>query len=235
MDQQSFIKIVKNWKWDEVTQALSKDSSLATRVYKNGMTPLHYCAETNLSKSSLPAIYSIDTAAALLSAGADVNSVRRIIDAGEEFHATPLWYAVAWGKNLDLACFLLESGSNPNNCMWAATWDENLEMAELLASHGAEIDPVFHHETPLLQIVRSRRLKLLGWLIAKGGNINFQDDKGYSALHYAVKKNHTLADIELLLKHGADPTLYARDGSTPIGMAQSQAKPKLVALLKATG
>jgi ankyrin repeat protein len=168
----------------------------------------------------------------LVAAGADVNLVRPIMDEGEEFQATTLWYAVAWGKNIKLARFLLENGANAENCMWAAVWDQNLEMAKLLRSFGAEIDPAIHHETPLLLIVKSKRLKPLKWLVDNGADINFQDDKGYSPLHFAIKRNYTLAQVEELLKYGADPGLETKSGETAIDLAQAQRKTKLVLLLK---
>src|SRR6185295_3913339 len=105
---------------------------------------------------------SIATARVLLEAGADVNAIRVIIDDGEEFLATPLWYAVAWGKNLALARLLLETGAHPdNNAVGSAIWDQDLVMAELLRSHGGNINHKFRGETPLLRAVRGRRLRLL--------------------------------------------------------------------------
>ena len=105
-------------------------------------------------------------------------------------------------------------------------------MAELLLSFGADIDPVVHSESPLLQVIRSKRLELLKWLIDNGANINFQDNEGYAPLHYAVKGSHTLSQIQELLKYGADPTLKAKDGDSPVFLGRAKGKTKLVALLE---
>ena len=186
MDKKAFLKNVRTWKSDVVKAALAKDPGLATYIDPTGKAPLHHCAATNAAKSGLKTKDSIKTARSLLEAGADVNAIRVIIDDGEEFHASPLWYAIAWGKNAKLGRFLLENGSKPHNCMWAATWDQDLETTGLLLAYGADVDPVFHNETPLLQLVRSKRLRLLGWLIKNGANINFQDEKGYTPLQAII-------------------------------------------------
>jgi ankyrin repeat protein len=235
MNKKAFIKSVRKWDLNTVKAALAEDSRLASYADQNGKRPLHHCAEANAQKTGLRVADSIKTARALISAGADVNAVRVIMDEGEEFHARPLWYAVAWGKNLELARFLLDNGADPNGCMFAAAWDENIEIAKLLHSRGAEIDPVAQGETPLLLIIKSWRLKLLDWLIANGADINFQSPNGYSALHFAIKRKYTAEQIQLLLDHGANPLLKAKDGSTPISLAMDQNRKKTIALLKGQG
>jgi ankyrin repeat protein len=232
MNKSEFLKSARIWESQAVADALKTDPSLANYIDKTGRTALHHCAATNAAKTGLDVADSIKIAKALAAAGADVNVVRPIIDEGEEFQATALWYAVAWGKNIKLAQFLLENGANAENCMWAAVWDQNLEIAQLLRSFGAQVDPVFHNETPLLMIVKSKRLKLLNWLVDNGADINFQDDNGFSSLHFAVKRNYTLAQVEELLKYGADPGLETKSGETAIDLAEAQRKTKLVSLLK---
>src|SRR6266576_2570985 len=161
MDKRTFIKAARNWDWRAVDTAVAKEPSLARHVDQGGKTPLHHCAEIDPRKARLKVSDSIATAKVLLDAGADVNAARVIMDEGEEFLATPLWYAVAWGKNLALARMLLETGAHPdNNAVGAAIWDQDLTMAELLRSHGGEIDHVFRAETPLLRTVKAKRLRL---------------------------------------------------------------------------
>lgn len=233
MDKRAFIQSVRNWQADAVRNALASDPGLANYADKIGKTPLHHCAEIDAKKFGLNLSASIDTAQALLLAGADLNAIRAIIDDGEEFHASPLWYAVAWGKNYDLARLLLESGARPDdNAAGSAIWDQDLRIAELLRTHGANIDHQSRGETPLLRTAKARRLKLLKWLIDHGADINFQDANGFSALHYAAKGTHTLVQVEELLSYGAKPQLKARDGSTPVTLAEAKGKPKLVRLLR---
>jgi ankyrin repeat protein len=233
MDKRTFIKALRSWQSEVIESAIAGEPELASRADKIGMTPLHRCAEIKPREFDLKVIDSIKTARVLLAAGADVNAARVIIDGGEEFYATPLWYAVAWGRNFDLARFLVEHGARPDdNAMGAAIWDQDLRMAELLRSHGGNIDHVIRGETPLLRTVRSKRLRLLKWLIDNGARISFQDDKGYTALHYAAKGSHTLAQVEELLRYGAPLDIEAKDGSTPISLARDKGKTKLVVLLR---
>lgn len=235
MDKRQFIRDVRNWNARAVAKAIAKAPELANSEDRSRKTPLHHCAGINAKDAGLPIRKSIETAKALIEVGADVNAVRTILDDGEEFHATPLWYAVAWGRNLRLSRFLLEQGAKPNGCMWAACWNQSLEMVVLLRQYGAEVDPVFHDETPLLLIVKSKRMKLLPWLVANGANVNAQDKQGFAALHYAVKRNHNLKQIEQLLLLGADPSIKARNGSSPTSLAERACKQRLLALFERFG
>jgi ankyrin repeat protein len=233
MDKKTFIARIRSWDAAAVAAALKEQPDLASFKDKIGKTPLHHCAEINPRKFPLNISDSLKTAGVLLSGGADVNAIRIITDDGEEFQATPLWYAVAWGKNYDLVSLLLERGALPDhNATASAIWDQNLRMAELLRTHGGNIDHASPDGTPLFRTVKARRLKLVKWLIDHGAKINFQDAAGFSALHYAVKGNHTLSQVEELLSYGAKPQLEAKDGSTPLSLAEARGKPRLVNLLK---
>jgi ankyrin repeat protein len=232
VDKRAFIKAVRTWDSRTVEAAVANDPGLARHIDQLGKTPLHHCAEINPKKFGLKASESIATAKTLLDAGADVNAVRIILDEGEEFLATPLWYAVGWGKNLALARLLLETGAHPdNNAVGAAIWDQDLTMAELLRSHGGDIEHTFRGETPLLRTVRAKRLRLLKWLTENGADLNTQDASGSTVLHHAVKGTHTLAQVEELLRHGARPDIEAKGGSTPLSLARELGKKKMVVLL----
>ena len=123
MDKKAFIKAVRNWESQTVAAAIAKEHALARYVDKNGKAPLHHCAEIDPRKYGFKVSNSIATAKVLLDAGANVI----IIDDGEKFLATPLWYAIAWGKNHALARLLLETGAHPDD-------------KEELLRHGAKPD-----------------------------------------------------------------------------------------------
>ena len=233
MDKRAFLKIVRTWESDAVKMALAQDPSLASFRDQIGKTPLHHCAEIDPQKFGLKVGESLKTARVLVAAGADINAIRIIIDDGEEFHASPLWYAVAWGKNYELVRVLLENGARPDdNAVGSAIWDQDLRMATLLHKYGGNIDHDSHGQTPLVRTVKAKRLQLLKWLIANGADINFRDSKGYNVLHYAASGSHTLAQVEELLRRGARPDLRAKDGSTPISLAEGKNKGKLTELMK---
>ena len=73
----------------------------------------------------------------LLRAGIPIDAVQSINDDGEVFPATALWYALAWGRNRGLASFLLKAGADPNRCMFALVYADDLASAKLLRRHGA--------------------------------------------------------------------------------------------------
>jgi ankyrin repeat protein len=134
-----------------------------------------------------------------------------------------------------LARCLLEHQAQPDdNAVRSAIWDQDLEIANMLLSFGANIDAEIHQQTPLLETVKAKRMKLLGWLVGNGARINFQDGKGYSALHYAMKRNHNLKQVAELLQLGADPDLKAQDGATPLSLSRKLGKTKLTKLLEGT-
>jgi ankyrin repeat protein len=233
VDKRAFIKAVRDWEAATVAASLANEASLARYVDKVGKTPLHHCAEIDPRKFRLQISDSIDTAKALLDAGADVNAIRVIMDDGQKFLASPLWYSVAWGKNLPLARMLLETGAHPDdNAVSSAIWDQDLMMAELLRSHGGNIDHKSNGETPLIRTLKAKRFRLLNWLTENGANINAKDAAGYTALHHAAKGSHTLAQVEELLKHGAKPNLKAKDGTSPVSLAQAAGKSRMVDLLR---
>src|SRR6201999_2891813 len=45
-----------------------------------------------------------------------------------------------------------------------------------------------------------------------GANPNYKTHWGYTALHQSLRRDNGLIMIEMLLNHGADPTLETRDG-----------------------
>ena len=232
MDQKTFTDLVQRWEAKAVREALAAKPSFASMTAANGMIPLHRCCRTNLKKSGLKAAASIATARALLEAGAEISKVRIIMDDGEPFHATPLWYAVAWGQNFPLAKFLLEQGSDPNHCLFASCWAQDLKLTELLLSYGAEVDPVVFGETPLTNILKVHRPACAQLLINHGADINYRDPNGFTILHHAVKKKFTQKQVRALLDLGADLSIKGPDGNTPAALAARLSQPGLAKLLR---
>jgi uncharacterized protein len=48
--------------------------------------------------------------------------------------------------------------------------------------------------------------------------VNFQNSKGVTALHMVLKKNSAPTHVEMLLRHGADPTIRSKDGKSPLDL-----------------
>jgi ankyrin repeat protein len=94
------------------------------------------------------------------------------------FQATPLWYAIARGRNLPLARFLLKHGSGPENALWAAAFAENLEAIDLLVRSGASLDPVTEDETPFLGAIKWSRFAGAERLLKHGADVNSRTRRG---------------------------------------------------------
>lgn len=233
MTRKAFFELAQRWQANEVRAALAEEPALALAVEPSGMTALHRCARAALSEDGPPAAAAVETARALLAAGADVNAVRAIDDDGEIFHATPLWYALAWGHNRELIHFLVQSGASAKGCVWAVAFQEDIAMADLLRPRGLELDALYGGKTALLESVIGKRFQAVDWLLAHGANPNLGDEEGWTPLHHAVKRGHSTERIARLLAYGASPDVRALDGSTPLALARSLGKRRLVELFSA--
>jgi len=67
--------------------------------------------------------------------------------------------------------------------------------------------------------------------IAKGANINAQDENGGTALHWAVFYEHGNI-VRLLLMHGANPYIKDKNGITPIDVARINRKIKMLKIIE---
>ena len=229
----SFLDAARHWDVARVTEALRMHSELATATDARGRTALHLCAGATSARTRRSPSAAIATARALLKAGADIDAVHEIADDGEAFPARPLWHAIARGRNRALARFLLKQGANPDYCLWAVVWDDDVVMAKLLQAHGADLDLRFHGETPLLYATRLRRSRMVKWLLRHGADANLADHDGRTPLAFAIARRHTLAEVDDLLAHGAEPTLAAVvAGSSPLLRVGSNRGAALLARLR---
>ena len=133
--------------------------------------------------------------------------------AEENFEATPLWYAIAFGENLAQAGYLLERGSDPNHCLWAAVNRDNAAAIRLLIAHGAE-DPTNEEGSPLLAAVQWNKFAAAEELLKLGADVNFQDSKRMTALHYLLKKRSDKKYVRMLINYGARGDLKNENGVT---------------------
>ena len=110
--------------------------------------------------------------------------------------------------------FLLDRGASvkatPGGGLFAAGWWNDTKNLDLLLDAGAPIDVVVGI-TPFLAAWCWKRFDAAKLLARRGANVNFQDQKGRTALHHGIEKEFDPALLNWLVKHGASPDI--EDGS----------------------
>ena len=108
----------------------------------------------------------------------------------------------------------MRRGSDPNHCLWAAAFRDDVAAIKLLVGAGADVEAVAEDETPFLSAVKVSHFTAAKALLALGANVDFQDSKGNTALHYMLKKNSDVRYLRILVEHGAQGDLPNKDGVT---------------------
>ena len=197
----AMLTFVRDLRAAEVRTALAAKPALLEARDKRGRNWLHVACAVNVAKRKLGSRDSVRTAYALLDAGLALESVAFREDDG--FEATPLWYSVAWGRNLVLAKHLVSLGANPRHCLFAAAFNDDAAMVRLLVRHGAPIDGTAENATPLLFAIRWSRFASAAELLKLGANPNYRDPNGVTALHCLLKKGADPKHVRMLIDHGA--------------------------------
>ncbi len=204
--------LVKEFRVDEVAAGLRETPDLLQFRDERGRNWLHLCGSVDVSKKrGLNPKDSVRLARLLLDRGIDINGPA--FTEGD-WHATPLWYAVARGRNIALAKFLLEFGSTPEHCLWAACFYEDPKMVNLLVEAGAPLEAVAERETPLLGAVKYSKFKAARMLLDAGSNPDFQDVRGMTALHYMLKKASDKKHFRMFVERGARGDIRNAEGDT---------------------
>ncbi len=215
------IALVRAFQWRDVKAGLAENPSLLEYRDERGRNWLHLCCSVNPKPKKLKPADSVKTAGFLLSAGLDIN--QEAFSEGD-WKATPLWYAIGRGENLTLAKYLLERGSDPNHCLWAA---QNVAAIKLLVASGADIDAVAEDETPFLGAVKWSRFRKAKALLDLGADVNFQDSRGMTALHYMLKKGSEERHFRTMIKHAARGDLPNSEGATAAEIMMRKRAPTL--------
>lgn len=227
---------VKAFRADDVADGLEESPELLTVRDQKNRNWLHLCAGVDVTrKRGLDVADSVRLADVLLKLGIDVNDAA--FKEGS-WCATALWYAVGRGRNLALAEFLLDQGSTPEHCLWAASFNEDVDMIELLVERGAPLEAIAEAETPLLGAVKWSRFKGAGALLAAGADPDFQDAKGMTAFHYMLKKGTAAKSFDMFIESGARGDIPGPDGRTAIEILSRKRDPafrRLAERLSAAG
>ncbi len=230
-----FIKAIKNLALPEIVALLQKEPKWLTWTEQDGKNGLHYLCGAEIAKHPQKADTSLEILKLLLQSGMDINAVHQISDGGcSIFPATPLWYAYTRGRNEVLYTYLLKSGADPEHCMFAIAWYDDAGAAQLFKQYGARIDSPLDPQSPLLASYQWRKFNVAEWFLQNGANVDFADEKGNTALWYAVKKKYKEEQIGVLLRFGADIGKENTEGISPKRLAEMNHQKKILSLFEAT-
>ncbi len=221
------LELVKSFDWKAVQAGLAESPDLLGFRDERGRNWLHVCCGVDISKRKAKAADSVKTADALLKLGFKVSEPA--FTEGGFFEATPLWYAIGRGRNHELARLLLKRGSNPNNCLWAASFNHDLEAIRLLVRGGADVDQD-GPETPFLGAVKWSLFDAAEELLKHGADPNWQDAKKMTALHYMLKKGSDKKYVAMVISYGARGDIPNKDGITATAIMMRKKDPAFRAM-----
>jgi len=161
----------------------------------------------------------IRAATALLDAGADPNTGFTAKDEYGDFE-TALYGAAAVAQHAELTRLLLERGADPNEVetpYHAPESYDNAALKVLVESGKLNADSL---TIMLLRKADIHDYDGMKYLLEHGADPNRMTRWHYTALHQAVRRDNRIELIDLMLDHGADPTLKNEaDGKSGIAMA----------------
>lgn len=135
-------------------------------------------------------------------------------------------------NNVALAKLLLEAGADPNDgeSIVHAAQFAHIECLELLVAHGGDLSMRYEEwgNTALYFLTGFREtdigwdvaLRGMTWLLEHGADPNvlcYENQE--TALHGCARTGRSAETLDLLVRHGADPLICARDGRTPYAVA----------------
>jgi ankyrin len=206
----SILFAAKDGDYDRVFALLETDSALATACNMLGSQPIHAAYFGGYKRIvDLLLARGVDLDFFLAAELGLLDQVRSALDSdpalSQAFSAadsTALHRSCYWGQTA-VAKLLLERGADPN----AMTRDSFLQIAPLgCAVATPDVPNPSDREDVILELVNL--------LLSHGAKVNARRRDGLTALHSAAYRGHRRV-MEMLLTHGADPTIRGYDGAGP--------------------
>ena len=217
-----------------VEQALRDEAGYTRRKGgpQNWEPLLYVCFSRFSAARSSRAAALVKTARVLLGAGADPNAFFNYEDPPHS-PLSCLYGATGLNNNPALALALLEAGANPNDgeSLYHSTEHPDLACMKLLLQHGANVTAA----NAIKHILDREDPEGLRLLLAAGGDPNQINERGETALHWAVWRGRSVRTIQALLDAGAAIDARRNDGRTAYALAPQHGQRELAALLEARG
>ena len=163
---------------------------------------------------------NVDILSFLVENGADVN-------ASTNSQCTPLMIATKC-NHTDTVAFLIDQGANVNlqddddyTALHHAVEASNFDALRCLINGGANVNAcAVSNWTPLMLACEFNNVKVVDCLLQHGAKVSLQDNRGETALCYAVNNGCASPDIlSSLIKYGACINSSNFDNRTPLMMA----------------
>lgn len=126
-----------------------------------------------------------------------------------------------------------EDGSGYQSPLFIACYYGYFDIIKLLVDNGADIEYYTESKGDIspLVIVAGKSNNILKYLLGKKVNINYQDEKGRTALMNAVQSSHS-ENVELLLDYGANTDLRNEEGLRAIDIAKNNKLDDIIKILE---
>jgi len=214
-----------------VRRFIALDPKNATRKEEpyGGDALVYLCLSKYLRLDKTRSDAFIRAATALLDAGADANSGFWSKDEHREFE-TALYGADGVAHHAELARLLLERGADPNEEETPYHSPESYDNGAVRALVESGKLNVESLTTMLLRKADMHDYEGMKYLLEHGADPNRMTRWKMTALHQAVRRDNSLAHIELMLDHGGDPKLpNLLDGRSGVVMAARRGRGDVLA------
>ncbi|MES0809480.1 ankyrin repeat domain-containing protein [Roseibium sp. SCPC15] len=222
-----------------VRSALAENPEAATRIIGVRSPLLHLAFSKEIHRSSDKAQDMIAIAELLVANGADVDDGYPA-EPGSDHKLSALYGAMCHADNFELGKWLLEKGADPNDdeSLYHSTELNRTRALAILLQHGAKPDGT----NALPRALDFENVEMVRLLLEAGADPNIsvpdhpsgQPMNTIPSLHQAVRRGRSVAIIELLLKHGADPDAIW-EGHTAYAMARIYGNQSAAGFLKSKG
>ncbi len=205
----------------------------------------HLCFSRYLRLERARSAGFVRAAAALLDGGASANTGWYERDHQPE----PEWESALYGAagvahHAELTRLLLERGANPNDAEVPYHTPETYDNAALMVL--VESGKLNQDSLGMILLRKTdwHDYDAIAWLLARGVDPNRRTRWGKTAIHNAVLSDNALEIFEVLLDHGADPTLVADrpdrwdralPGRSAVAMAARRGRGDVLALFERRG
>jgi ankyrin repeat protein len=195
----------------------------------------HLCFSNYLKLDRTRSEGFVRAATALLDAGASANSGWWEPDHQPEPEWEPVLYGAAGvAHHAPLTRLLLERGADPRDVevvYHAPETRDNAALELLVESGKLSVDDL------TLMLIRKHDwhdYEGQKYLLEHGANPNLTWRHGLTALHHALARDNALRSFELLLDHGADPTVRSRE-LTAVARAAREGRSDVLELFEQRG